>query len=60
MPQVSCSQSTHLWAAIDFVRCYEALGTPPYGRGFVANRTTCGPLAPRLEVLGTHKRTGVM
>ena len=39
-----CSQAAHLSATAGFVPRSEALGTPPDGRGYVANVPTCGPL----------------
>ena len=38
-----CSQSAQLWATCEIVPFFEALGTPPGGRGYVASPPTCGP-----------------
>ena len=57
-----CSHLAPLWATSDFVPRYEALGTPPSGRGYVATRPTFWPLqilSPALKCWGPPRRQGL-
>ena len=61
-PQGLCSHPVHLQATSDFVPRFEAFGSPPRGKGYVATRPTCGPLLILLSALkhwGTPGRQGL-
>ena len=57
-----CSHLAHLWATSDFAPRFEAVGTPPGSRGYVATLPTSGPpviLSPALKRWGSPRRQGL-
>ena len=54
-----CSHLAHFWTTSDSVPRSESLGTPLCGRGYEANRPTCGPpliVSPALNRWGPPRR----
>ena len=57
-----CSHLAHLWATFDSTPRFEAVGTPPGGRGYVATLPTFEPLLilpPAVKRWGPPRRQGL-